>query len=85
MSPARAASAAFAAGGNQRLIHDLPNRTRTTPAFRVTAEAAIDLVGSAGRSFAAQERVAHVVVGKHVARTDDHDPAGRAIAAMNEG
>src|SRR6266403_355492 len=71
----RAALAAGAAGAGDRLVHDLADGARTTPALRAAAEAAIDLAGRA-RRLLGTERRAHVLVGQHVAGADDHGKGG---------
>jgi hypothetical protein len=63
--------AAVGIGSGQRLIDDAPYGPRAPPALRAATETAIDLAaGSDG--VVAGERRAHVLVGKHVAGTDDH-------------
>ena len=69
---ARTALAARAAGSRQRLVHEPADGACAAPALGAAAEAAIDLSGGARRSFSAERR-AYVVVGQHVARTDDHE------------
>src|SRR5216684_9306358 len=66
-----AARTALASGGRQRLVHDPPDGARAPPALGAATEAAIDLAGRKRRLLGAERR-AHVFVGQHVARTDDH-------------
>src|SRR5215510_5895874 len=68
---ARAACAGGAAGSRDRLVHDPADGARATSALGAAAEAAINLTGGARRSRRTQ-RCPHVVVGQHVAGTDDH-------------
>jgi hypothetical protein len=64
--------AALAAGrAGQCFVHDAPDRARTAAALRTAPETAVDLAsgsGSRGRDHGA----ADVMVGQHIARTNDH-------------
>jgi hypothetical protein len=71
----RAALAACAAGAGERLIHDLADGARATPALGAATEAAIDLAGRARRLLGTERRT-HVLVGQYVAGADDHGKAG---------
>src|SRR5690349_14318629 len=63
--------AAAAVGRRQGLVHDAPDGTCASPALGAAAETAVNLAASARRVVAGQGRT-DVLVGKHVARTDDH-------------
>src|SRR5690606_30981102 len=54
-----------------RLVHDAADGARAAPALRAAAEALIDLERRAWR-VGASAGLAHLVVGQHVAGTDDH-------------
>src|ERR1700674_3443947 len=58
-------------GTVQRLIHDAPNRGRTTPALRAATEAAVNLA-SGTHLFVGLYRGADILVAQNVARTNDH-------------
>jgi hypothetical protein len=68
---ARAALAGGGAGSHDRLVHDAADGSRATAALGAATEATIDLAGGARRLLRAQRR-AYILVGQHVARTDDH-------------
>jgi hypothetical protein len=68
---ARAALAARSAGARNRFVHDPADRTRTASALGAATEAAVNLAGGARRSLR-REGGPDVLVGQHVARTDDH-------------
>jgi len=68
---ARATLAAGAAGARDGLVHDPADGARAPAALGAAPETAVDLPGGARRSLSRKGR-ANVVVGQHVARTDDH-------------
>src|SRR5262245_43061549 len=63
--------AAAAVGCRQRFVHDAPDGPCASSSLGTTAETAVNLAAGAGRVVAGQCRT-DVVVGKHIARTDDH-------------
>ena len=63
--------AAAGVGGGQSFVHDPADGADAPPALGAAAEAAIDLTGGP-RRFRAGERRADVVVGQHIAGTNDH-------------
>jgi hypothetical protein len=81
-----AAGAALAAGtagagAGDGLVHDPADGARTATALGAAAEAAIDLTGGP-RRFRAGERRADVVVGQHIAGTNDHrDTVRRSVGS----
>jgi hypothetical protein len=77
MLTCRTALAGGAAGTGERLVHDLADGARATPALGAAAETPIDLAGRA-RRLLGTERRAHVLVGQYVAGADDHGD-GRAF------
>ena len=68
---------AAAGGGNERLVHDLPDGTGAPAALGAASQATIDVAGRSRRRRGTQERTAYVVVGEHVAGTDDHSRKAR--------
>jgi hypothetical protein len=72
----RAAGAAGLGAGAERLVDDGLDGARAAAAFRAATEAAIDLLGIAGKVFGGAHSAADVVVGDQVAGTDDHENAG---------
>jgi hypothetical protein len=75
-SAVRAAGAAGLGAGAQRLVDNGLDGARATAAFGATTEATIDLLGIAGKVFRAIDRTADIVVGQHVAGTNNHETAG---------
>jgi hypothetical protein len=67
----RAAGAARLGAGTQRLVHDLLDGPRATPALRAASQTTIDLPRRARRALAGNS-IADVMVGKNVAGTNDH-------------
>src|ERR1700728_2047790 len=61
----------------QRFIHDAPDRARASPALGATAETVVDLAGGPRRRFAVRQSRADIVIGEHVAGTDNHRAARR--------
>jgi len=76
------AAAADRAGRTQRVIHDALNRPRATPALRAATEAAINLAGGTRARVAGFYRRAHVLVGQHVAGTNDHGRGTKSPEAL---
>src|SRR4051794_5168573 len=78
-----ASAAGRAAGAGDRLVHDLADGARATPALRAAAEAAVDFTGRTRRG--RSDGMAHLVVAEHVAGTDDHeakDPSARLLLQL---
>src|SRR3982074_3228902 len=71
MLAAWAALAAGAAGARDGLVHDAADGARAAAALGAATKAAINLAGGA-RRLLSRQRGPNVVVGQHVARTDDH-------------
>jgi len=70
---AAVALAAGAAPRRQRIVHDLADGARAAAAFGTASEAAIDLRGGARPRFGSMMHGrSHVMIGDHVAGTDDH-------------
>ncbi len=74
----------------ERLINDGLDGARATAALGATTETTVDLFGVAGKFLRALDGTADIVVGKHVAGTDDHydwEPVGvmRVAHANIEG
>jgi hypothetical protein len=55
-----------------RLIENAPDGPRAPPALGTAAEATIDLAGATRTRRGTIDGAAHVVIGQHVAGTDDH-------------
>jgi hypothetical protein len=72
----RAAGAAGLGAGAQRLINDALDGARAAAALGAAAEATINLLGIPGEVFRAIDRTADIVVGQHVAGTNNHKTAG---------
>jgi hypothetical protein len=70
-------AAAGRLGRGKRFVHDAPDRAGTSPALSAATETMIDLAGSPRRRFVIRQRGTHVVVGEHVAGTDDHRSKAR--------
>lgn len=68
----RASGAARFGAGAESLVHDLLDGSRATSALGAATQASIDLVRRARHLLGSAHGVAHVVVGKHVAGTNDH-------------
>jgi hypothetical protein len=58
-------------GTGQRLVHNPPDGTRAPAALCAATETAIDFAASPRRVVAGQRR-ANVMIGQHIARTNDH-------------
>ena len=67
--------AARPVGRRQRLVHDPPDGAGAPSALRAAAETAIDFAAGSGGGLAGKRRT-DVVVGQHVAGTDDHRSKG---------
>jgi hypothetical protein len=65
------------AGGNERLVHDPPDGTGAPAALGAASQATIDVAGRSQRRCGSREGAAYVVVGEHVAGTDDHSRKAR--------
>ena len=79
----RALQRAGAAAGAQRLVDDAANGARAAPALRAAAKAAIDLAGGAHARIRVRDRVAHLTIRQHIARTDDHrDAEPKVISSL---
>ena len=65
-----AGATGWAAGADQRFIHDLADRARAAATLRAAAETAIDLARGARRS--RLHGAPHLMVAQNVAGTDDH-------------
>ena len=59
-------------GAGERLVHDAPDGAGAPAALGAAAQAPIDVAGRSRRGFIARQSGAHVLVGQHVAGTDDH-------------
>ena len=68
----RTAGAAGLGAGSERLVDDGLDGTRATAALGTATEAAIDLLGIAGKVLRTLDGTADIEVAKHVAGTDDH-------------
>ncbi len=71
----RTTRAAGFGAGPERFVHDLLDRPGTTAALGAATEASVDLSGRARRHLRHTYCITHVVVGKNVAGTDDHETA----------
>lgn len=60
----------------QRFLDNGLDRSRTTAALGAATETSVDLLGIAGKVFRSTDRVADVVIGQHVAGTNDHEKGG---------
>ena len=69
----RATGAAGLRAGPQGLVDNGLDGTRAAATFGTATEAAIDLLGIAGEVFRAIDRTADIVVGQHIAGTNDHE------------
>jgi hypothetical protein len=72
----RASGTAGLGAGAERLVNDGLDGARAAAAFRAATEAAIDLLGIAGKVFGGAHGAADVVVGDQVAGTDNHENSG---------
>jgi hypothetical protein len=79
---AMATRAALAAGLAQRILEDLADGPGATPALRTATEAAVHRPGGFRRVGRLRCR-AHVVVGQHIARADDHVASPRQILSAS--
>ena len=68
----RAARAAGLGAGTQGVVNDRLDGARAATAFGTAAEAAVNLLGIAGKVFRAIDRTADIVVGQDVAGTNNH-------------
>jgi len=70
----RAAGTTGLRASAERLVDDGLDRARATSALGAATEAAIELLGIAGKLLILRtlDGTAHVAVAKHVARTNDH-------------
>jgi hypothetical protein len=68
---ARAAVAAGVAGAGDGFVHDAPDGACAASALGAATQAPINLAGGARRSLG-RERGPNVLVGQHIAGTDDH-------------
>ena len=68
----RTTGAAGLGAGTQRFVDDGLDGARATAALRAAAEAAIELLGVAGKVLRTLDGTADIVVAKDVAGTDDH-------------
>ena len=59
-------------GAGERLVHDAPNGAGAPAALGAAAQAPIDVAGRSRWGFIARQSGTHVLVGQHVAGTDDH-------------
>jgi hypothetical protein len=59
--------------GTERLVDDGLDSARAPAAFGAAAEAAINLLGIAGKVFGSIDGVADIVVAKDVAGTNNHE------------
>lgn len=60
----------------QRFLDNGLDRTRATAALSAATETSIDLLGIARKVIRYTDRIADVVVGQHVAGTNDHEKGG---------
>jgi hypothetical protein len=74
----RAAGAAGLGASPQSLVDDGLDGARATAAFGAAAEAAVDLLGIAGKVLRSLDGTADIVVAKDVTGTDNHK-SGRPI------
>ena len=72
----RAAGAAGLGAGAQGVVNDGLDGARAPAAFGTAAEAAVDLLGIAGKVFRAIDRAADVMVGQDVTGTNNHGNEG---------
>ena len=68
----RTAGTAGLGAGAQRLVDDGLDGARAAAALRAATEAAVELLGIAGKLLRTLDGTADVAVAKHVAGTDDH-------------
>src|SRR5258708_2355367 len=69
----RTSGAAGLGAGAERLVNDGFDGARAAAAFGAAAEAAIELLGIAGKVFRGVDGIAHVVVAEDVAGTNNHE------------
>jgi hypothetical protein len=68
----RATRAAGPCAGAQRIVDNGLDGARTAATFGAAAEAAVNLLGTAGKVLRRLDGTADIVVAKHVTGTDDH-------------
>ena len=74
----RTAGAAGLGTGAQRLVDDGLDGARAAAAFSTAAEAAVDLLGIAGKVFCGLDGTTDIMVAEDVTGTDNHE-TGRAL------
>ena len=72
----RASSQTGLGTATQRFLDNGLDRACTAAALGAATETSIDLLGIAGEVFRTTDRVADVMVGQHVAGTNDHEKGG---------
>ena len=68
----RTAGAASLGAGAERLVDDGLDGARAAAALGAATETAVNLLGIAGKVFRTLDGTTDIVVGQHVAGTDDH-------------
>ena len=71
----RASRAAGFGAGAERFVHDLFDRPGAAAALGAATQTSVDLPGGAWRHLRSADRITHVVIGKNVAGTDNHETA----------
>ena len=78
-----AALSATSAAAGERFVHDAADGACAPPALGAAAEATIDFARGTRGSIIVRQRRAHVMIGEHVARADDHcEKPGRTLVSI---